>query len=179
MRFTIGYTLWACVLLNGAAHSYAASYAEQTAWFNSDFYGVLGVSSGVDSSQLKKEYRKLARSFHPDKYDSSGPEFTNLYSKEEAAARFLEISAAYEILKDAEKRKEYDEFITSLPARFRPVYGESRLARVDVWVVILGFLLVLTAIQYVSQEFKFNSFVKYWKSQDDVQQWGLEATKEE
>ena len=46
-------------------------------------------------------------------------------------------------------------------------------------MVILGFLLVLTAIQYVSQQFKFNSFVKYWKSQDDVQQWGLEATKEE
>ena len=39
--------------------------------------------------------------------------------------------------------------------------GDSRLS------------LVLTAIQYVSQQFKFNSFVKYWKSQDDVQQWGL------
>ena len=82
-------------------------------------------------------------------------------------------------MKDAKKREEYDESLFSLPARFRPVYGESRLARVDVWVVILGFLLVLTAIQYVSQQFKFNSFVKYWKSQDDVQQWGLEATKDE
>ena len=75
-----------CVLLNGAAHSYAASYAEQTAWFNSDFYGVLGVSSDVDSSQLKKVYRKLARSFHPDKYDSSGPEVKDAYSKESSSA---------------------------------------------------------------------------------------------
>ena len=107
-----------------APHSYAASYAEQTAWFNSDFYGVLGVPSGVDSSQLKKVYRKLARSFHPDKYDSSGPEFKILF-KGRSRSAFLEISAAYEILKDAKKRKEYDEFITSLPARFGRYMGKA------------------------------------------------------
>ena len=157
----------------------AATYAEQTTWWNSDFYGMLGVSKDVETRELKKVYRKLARTFHPDKYETSGPEIKQVFTKDEAANKFLEISGAYEILKDEDKRKEYDEFIASIPARFRPVYGESRLAKADVWVVILGFLLALTGIQYVSQRFKFNSFVKFWKTRDDVQQWGMEQTEED
>ena len=53
-----------------ALHIHTLHLAEQTAWFNSDFYGVLGVSSDVIIA-AEKVYRKLARSFHPDKYDSS------------------------------------------------------------------------------------------------------------
>ena len=158
---------------------HAATYAEQTTWWNSDFYGSLGVSKSIDKKELKKVYRQLARAFHPDKYDRSDPEVKEAFTKEEAAARFLEISEAYEVLKDEDKRKEYDDFIASIPARFRPIYGESRMAKADVWVVVLGFLLVLTAIQYISQRFKYNSFVKFWKTRDDVQQWALDETEEE
>ena len=63
-----------------------------------DFYEVLGVQRNASDSDIKKAYRKLARKHHPD---------VNPGDKA-AEDRFKEISAAYEILSDAEKRKQYD-----------------------------------------------------------------------
>ncbi|MGO1234472.1 MAG: DnaJ C-terminal domain-containing protein [Microbacterium gubbeenense] len=68
-------------------------------WFDKDFYRTLGVSKDVDQSELKKVYRKLARTYHPD----SNPGDTA------AEAKFKEISEAYAVLSDVEQRKEYDE----------------------------------------------------------------------
>ncbi len=65
-----------------------------------DYYKVLGVSRKVTDEEIKKTYRKLARKYHPD---------VNVGSKE-AESRFKELSEAYEVLGDPEKRKEYDLF---------------------------------------------------------------------
>lgn len=65
-----------------------------------DYYGVLGVSKEADSSAIKKAYRKLAKKYHPD---------TNA-GNAEAEKRFKEISEAYAVLGDEEKKKLYDEF---------------------------------------------------------------------
>jgi molecular chaperone DnaJ len=65
-------------------------------WFDTDYYKVLGVSKDADDKQITRAYRKLAKQFHPD---------ANPGSEE----RFKEISAAYDVLGDPEKRKEYDE----------------------------------------------------------------------
>ncbi|KAK4332869.1 Mitochondrial protein import protein MAS5 [Rhodotorula toruloides] len=71
-----------------------------------DFYAALGVSRQAGDRELKKAYRvstrswmKLSKQYHPDKNDS-----------DEAKARFLEVSRAYEVLSDPEKRKTYDRF---------------------------------------------------------------------
>ncbi len=65
---------------------------------NTDPYAVLGVSKTASQDEIKKAYRKLARSAHPDlNPGDKGSE-----------ARFKEISAAYEILKDPETRARYD-----------------------------------------------------------------------
>lgn len=64
-----------------------------------DFYAVLGVSASATQDEIKKQYRKLAAKFHPDK-NPNDPK---------AADRFKEISEAYQVLGDAEKRKQYDE----------------------------------------------------------------------
>jgi molecular chaperone DnaJ len=64
-----------------------------------DFYAVLGVSSSATQDEIKKQYRRLAAKHHPDK---------NL-NDAKAAERFKEISEAYTVLGDAEKRKQYDE----------------------------------------------------------------------
>ncbi len=67
-------------------------------WFDTDYYGVLGVPKNATAAEIKKAYRKLAQKHHPD---------TN-QGNEAAEARFKEISAAYEVLGDEEKRAAYD-----------------------------------------------------------------------
>lgn len=64
-----------------------------------DYYAVLGVSSTASAEDIKKQYRRLAKKYHPD----ANP------NDPKAADRFKEISEAYQVVGDAEKRKQYDE----------------------------------------------------------------------
>ncbi|HEY0971544.1 MAG TPA: molecular chaperone DnaJ [Gemmatimonadales bacterium] len=64
-----------------------------------DYYGVLGVAASASADEIKKQYRKLAKKYHPD----ANP------NDPQAADRFKEISEAYNVLGDADKRKQYDE----------------------------------------------------------------------
>jgi len=65
-----------------------------------DYYQVLGVGRKADEKEIKASYRKLARKYHPD---------VNPNDKA-AEAKFKEVSEAYEVLSDPEKRKLYDQF---------------------------------------------------------------------
>ncbi len=65
-----------------------------------DYYEVLGVARSVDDGDLKKVYRKLAMQYHPDR-NPDDPE---------AEEQFKEVSEAYSVLSDAEKRARYDQF---------------------------------------------------------------------
>jgi molecular chaperone DnaJ len=67
-------------------------------WFEKDFYAVLGVSPDASAADVKKAYRRLARTYHPDA--NSGDE--------SAEKRFKEIGEAYAVLSDAEQRQQYD-----------------------------------------------------------------------
>ncbi|MFZ4583768.1 MAG: molecular chaperone DnaJ [Acidimicrobiia bacterium] len=73
--------------------------APQREWFDKDYYAVLGVAADASEKDITKAYRKLAKQFHPDA------------NKGDAAAeeRFKEVSAAYDVLGDTAKRKEYDD----------------------------------------------------------------------
>ncbi len=79
-----------------------------------DYYQILSVSRDAPQSEIKKQYRRLARKYHPD------------VSKEaDAELRFKELGEAYEVLKDPEKRQAYDQLGENWKAgeQFRPPPG--------------------------------------------------------
>ena len=76
-----------------------------------DLYADLGVARGASADEIRKAYRKLARRYHPD-VNPNDPK---------AEERFKQISFAYDVLSDEEKRKRYDEFgAASLAPGFDP-----------------------------------------------------------
>src|SRR3954463_13683221 len=67
--------------------------------FEKDYYAVLGVPKEADKAAIRKAYRKLARQFHPDANAGDA----------KAEEKFKEISEAYDVLSDDNRRREYDE----------------------------------------------------------------------
>jgi curved DNA-binding protein len=65
-----------------------------------DYFKVLGVERGADADSIKKAYRRLARQYHPDVNPGDNS----------AEARFKEVSEAYEVLSDPDKRRRYEQF---------------------------------------------------------------------
>lgn len=106
--------------------------AAQREWFEKDYYAVLGVPENASAKEITKAYRKLARQHHPDA-NAGNPA---------AEERFKEISAAYDVLGDEAKRKEYDEVRRLGPMGFGggPTGGPQNF-RFDVGAEGLGDLL--------------------------------------
>lgn len=65
-----------------------------------DYYQLLGISRSADTEEIKKAYRKLALKYHPDRNEGS----------KDAEDRFKEVTQAYEVLRDPEKRAVYDRY---------------------------------------------------------------------
>ena len=65
-----------------------------------DYYEILGIKRNSDEKEIKKAYRKLAKQYHPDTYKGD---------KKDAEEKFKEISEAYEVLIDKDKRAKYDQ----------------------------------------------------------------------
>jgi molecular chaperone DnaJ len=80
--------------------------APQREWFEKDYYAVLGLQKGATEKEITRAYRALAKKHHPD---------ANAGNKE-SEERFKDVSAAYDVLGDPPKRKEYDEVRAMAPS---------------------------------------------------------------
>ena len=80
----------------------------QREWLEKDYYAVLSVSKEATDKEITKAYRKLARELHPDANPGDAT----------AEERFKEVSAAYDVVGDADRRKEYDEVRAMGPFAF-------------------------------------------------------------
>jgi molecular chaperone DnaJ len=78
-------------------------------WFEKDYYAVLGVPRNGSQADIKKAYRKLAQQYHPDTATGDAA----------AEGRFKEVSAAYDVLGDEKKRREYDQVRDMAASGFR------------------------------------------------------------
>ncbi|HSD94778.1 MAG TPA: DnaJ C-terminal domain-containing protein [Syntrophales bacterium] len=93
-----------------------------------DYYKALGVDKGASLEDIKKAYRKLALKYHPDRNPSD---------KKRAEEKFKDISEAYAVLSDPEKRKQYDEFGTDA---FRQKFTQEDIFRnFDINDILRGF----------------------------------------
>lgn len=90
-------------------------------WLQKDFYKVLGVSKDADEATIKKAYRKLARTWHPDQ-NKGNPE---------AEERFKEIGEAYTVLSNPEQRQQYDAIRAMGAGGFRGGAGGSGTSGVN------------------------------------------------
>ena len=82
----------------------------QREWFEKDYYQVLGVAQGASEKEVSRAYKKLAKRYHPDQNPGDTA----------AEERFKEVSAAYDVLGDKDKRAEYDQVRAMVASGARP-----------------------------------------------------------
>jgi curved DNA-binding protein CbpA len=83
------------------------------------YYEILRISNQSSSAEIKKAFRRLARQVHPDLHPNDA----------EAAAQFKQISQAYEVLSDAERRSQYDTLLNTSPSAEAPAEPQSYPSR--------------------------------------------------
>lgn len=117
-------------------------------------YDIIGVPKTASNDEIKKAYRKLSIAHHPDK---------NAGTVEQSTVNFQKISKAYEVLKGNESRPLFDYYLAH-PWDYYKVSGSHFMRNApnaNVGVVILGVLLVLSAIMYHSQKQKYQEAVDF------------------
>lgn len=141
-------------------------------------YDVLAVGREASRDEIIKKYRELARVWHPDR-------FANKDEKERAAAteKFRQIATAYEILKEDESRKDFNDMLDDPEQYYRHYYRYYRrvYTKVPVHWVIIGLITVLSAVQYCFMHSRYKMAIdqivtvpKYrFMAQDLARQKGL------
>lgn len=128
---------------------------------NENFYTFLGLPKDVDTSGIKKAYRKLSLLYHPDKNKAEGSE-----------EKFRKIVSVVEILKDEEKRKKYDLILENgLPDWRQPVYYYRRVRKMGMTELLLFLVILITLGQHVV------AWAAYWERKFELEETVLAKFK--
>lgn len=120
-------------------------------------YEVLGVGRDTSKAEMARAYRQLARKHHPDMHKTQE-------AKSRATERFTLIATAYEILKDDESRKDYDDMLDNPEAVYRHYfrYYRKRMApRVDVRIVLAVTITVISVVQYYGAWHRYRTAIDH------------------
>lgn len=115
-------------------------------------YDILNVTRDSTKNEISKNYRQLARTYHPDIKDTGDEE------------AFKKIANAYEILKDDEARRDYDYMLDHPEAYYQNYYRYYRRKgpKVDIRLVIFSTISVISFVQYFVRKARYKEAVDYF-----------------
>ncbi|KAK9880182.1 hypothetical protein WA026_010055 [Henosepilachna vigintioctopunctata] len=123
-------------------------------------YDILNVNREASKHEIGKNYRKLAKQYHPDLHKGHD-------AKQKAEEQFKIIATAYEILKDDESRTDYD-YMLDHPdeyyAHYYRYYRRRVTPKVDVKIVIFVVITIISAFQYYNGWQRYDEAIKYFLS---------------
>lgn len=123
-------------------------------------YDVLGANRESNRDEITKLYRNLARKWHPDR-------FHNKDEKASATEKFRQIATAYEILREDESRRDYNDMLDDPEHYYRHYYRYYKRvygAKVDAHWVILGVISVISIYQYFLMYSRYNQAIDFFVS---------------
>lgn len=138
-------------------------------------YEVLGVTREATKNEIAKNYRQLAKKFHPDMHRGEK-------EKKEAVEKFKEIATAYEILRDEEERADYDYMLDNPQeyyAHYYRYYRRRMAPKVDVRIVLAVTISIISIIQYYSAWSKYDTAIKYFMTVPKYRNRALDIAKAE
>lgn len=128
-------------------------------------YDLLHVSQQDNAATIRKAYRKLSLQYHPDKSKADN-----------AVELFREIARAYEVLSDPKTRKVYDYYLAHPEEHMynnAMYYTVVYAPKTDYRVVLFGFLVLLSLVQYLSAKTKHQQALAYFRESDTVKRKAL------
>lgn len=117
----------------------------------------MGVRRDSTRDEISREYRKLARKWHPDVH--RGEE-----AKQTATEKFRQLATAYEVLKDEESRKDYDYMLDNpdeMYAHYYRYYRRMYAPKVDVRYVIVVTITIISGFQYYAMHSRYKEAIDY------------------
>lgn len=136
-------------------------------------YDVLEVTREATKNEIGKNYRRLAKQYHPDLHRTQE-------AKDSAEIQFKRVANAYEILKDEESRTDYDYMLDNPDeyyAHYYRYYRRRVAPKVDVRIVVIVTISIISIIQYYSSWQKYDSAIKYFTTVPKYRNRALDIAK--
>lgn len=119
-------------------------------------YDLLGVTRDTTKQLIGRNYRQLAKKFHPDLHKGEK-------AKQDAEEVFKRIARAYETLRDDESRADYNYMLDNPDEYYSHFYRYyRRRTKVDVRLVVLATISIISIVQYFSRKQRYEEAIKYF-----------------